>query len=73
MIGLVVRYKFGQDEGLEKPRSVSKMPLRRTHIFHRLDDVVLYRQRLAQPLGQGADLAVAAGEAGGVGVAVGGG
>ncbi len=40
-----------QNELLEEPRRVGAMPLDRTGVRHRLDDLILGRQRRSTPLG----------------------
>ena len=42
-----------EDERLEEPRHVRPMPLRRTHVGHRLDGLILAAQDRRQPLGGG--------------------
>src|SRR5690606_37378885 len=39
-----------QDECLEEPRRMREVPLGRADVLHRLYDVVLRRERLAEPL-----------------------
>src|SRR6516225_12396186 len=42
-----------QNELLEKPSGVGPMPFDRTGVRHRLDDLILRRQRRGAPLGLG--------------------
>src|SRR5437763_1928796 len=55
---LVAGFPPRQNERLKKPSRVCQMPSRRARVRHRLDDVVLDRQRLAQSLTQLACLRV---------------
>ena len=51
-----------QRKGLEEPAGVGQVPLGRAGVRHRLDDVILRRQRSAQPLGHAADMAIVSGQ-----------
>jgi hypothetical protein len=48
----------GQDEGLEEPGDMGAVPLGRRHVGHRLDRLVLGRERRREALGVGPDLVV---------------
>ena len=52
----------GQDKGLEKPAGVGPVPLGRAGVGHRLDRLILSRQRPGQLLGQAANLHITVGE-----------
>src|ERR1043166_6956928 len=62
MMGLKVGFMIGENERLEEPGGMSQMPLRRAAIGHRLEPIVFHLERLAQPLGEPAHLAVPGGE-----------
>ena len=50
----VTRQERLQHEGLEEPGDMGQMPLRRAHVRHALDHMILGLQRLAKPLTGGA-------------------
>ena len=56
-LGAVALHPNLHDEGLEKPARVREMPFRRTHVRHRLHDVIFRLERAAKPRGEVADLA----------------
>ncbi len=53
-----------EDERLEEPRDVGPVPLRRAHVRHRLDRLVLCAQDRGQPLGGGPNMRIGIGEIG---------
>src|SRR5439155_8824935 len=55
----IVSQPHAQHEGLEEPRDVGEMPFGRADIGHRLDDIVLDGQRLAEALGDPTHVQVA--------------
>ena len=62
--GAVAGGVLAEDERLEEPRHVGPVPLRRAHVGHRLDGLVLCAQDRGQPLGRGPNPAVGAGQIG---------
>jgi hypothetical protein len=56
--GLVPGQVGCQDKRLEEPGHVRQMPLRRTDVGHRLDNVVVDLERRAQPLRRRADVLI---------------
>ena len=61
---LVVGVVRAQDERLEKPAYMRQVPFRRAYIFHRLDDVILRDERLAERFSELPDGPVALGPRG---------
>ena len=62
--GAVAGRVLAEDEGLEEPGHVGPVPLRRAHVGHGLDGLVLGAQDGGQPLGGGPNPAVGAREVG---------
>src|SRR5439155_2161142 len=58
MKGLVPWKRGEEEKGLPKPGHMGNMPFGRTHVRHRLDDIIFGGQRLTQLLGEAANALV---------------